>query len=270
MMKVSERLLHPRFFLFLLFCLIGIFATGCRSVPVTGRSQLLLTTAGYENSLGATAYQEYQQEYKQSANKVYNEALNRCGKAIAAQAESDFDWQFTVLETEVQNAFCLPGGKVAVYTGLMDVMNNEAELAFVVAHEIGHAIARHGGERMSWGYLQSLGGLLVKLGLQSDTADQVYGMGTELGVMLPFSRSNENEADLIGLLLMAKAGYDPEASVQFWTRFAGNTDSSLLGELTSTHPCDAKRIQAMQENMPQAKQEYAQAKTKFGFGTKFR
>ena len=121
-----------------IFLLLGI--AGCRSVPITERTQLMLTTSGYENNLGVEAYAEYKAKYKRSANSEYNQALARCGKAIAkASGADDFDWQFTVLETNVQNAFCLPGGKVAVYSGIMKLMRNEAELAFVVAHEVGHA-----------------------------------------------------------------------------------------------------------------------------------
>ena len=249
--------------------LLGII-TGCRSVPITDRTQLMLTTSGYENNLGVEAYAEYKAKYRRSNNSEYNAALARCGKAIAKASEvDDFDWQFTVLETNVQNAFCLPGGKVAVYSGIMKLMRNEAELAFVVAHEVGHAIARHGGERLSWGYLQSLGGILVALGLNNKTASNVYGIGTNLGVMLPFSRSNEAEADLIGLILMARAGYDPHAAVHFWTRFSSSSSASMLGNLMSTHPCDADRIAAMNNNMPLAEEEYRKARNKKGFGMTF-
>ena len=250
--------------------LLLVIVTGCRSVPVTGRTQLMLTTSGYENNLGVEAYAEYKAKYRRSTNSEYNAALARCGKAIAKASEvDDFDWQFTVLETNVQNAFCLPGGKVAVYSGIMKLMRNEAELAFVVAHEVGHAIARHGGERLSWGYLQSLGGILVAVGLNNKTASNVYGIGTNLGVMLPFSRSNEAEADLIGLILMARAGYDPRAAVQFWTRFSSSSSASMLGNLMSTHPCDADRIAAMNANMSIALEEYKKARAKKGFGMTF-
>ena len=251
-----------------LFLLVII--TGCRSVPITERTQLMLTTSGYENNLGVEAYAEYKAKYKRSTNAEYNQALARCGKAIAKVSEADdFDWRFTVLETDVQNAFCLPGGKVAVYSGIMKLMRNEAELAFVVAHEVGHAIARHGGERLSWGYLQSLGGILVAAGLNNATASEVYGIGTNLGVILPFSRSNEAEADTIGLILMARAGYNPHAAVHFWTRFSSSSSAGLLGNLMSTHPCDADRIAAMNNNMPLAEQEYKITRNKKGFGMTF-
>ncbi len=254
----------------LLFLLCTLSLAGCRSVPVTDRTQLLLTSSDYENRLGAEAYAEYKAQYPRSTNAGYNQALERCGRAIVAVAgQNDFDWEFIVLNSSTQNAFCLPGGKVAVYSGIMDLMNNEAELAFVVAHEIGHAIARHCGERMSWGYLQSLGGLLVAIGFQNDTINGVYGTGTELGVMLPFSRSNETEADLIGLLLMAKAGYNPRASVQFWTRFSGSSQAGVLGNLMSTHPCDSDRIAEMNRNMSRADEEYRKCANPKGYGTVF-
>ena len=243
----------------------------CRSVPITGRSQFLLTTESYENELGVDAYEEYKQEYPVSKNKEYTQALDRCGNAIKSVAgQDDFEWEFTVLESETKNAFCLPGGKVAVYSGIMDDMNNEAELAFVVAHEIGHAIARHGGEKMTRSILQSVGAVLVSSIFDNELIDAVYGTGTELGVMLPYSRSNESEADAIGLVLMARAGYDPSASYTFWKRFTNNGEgSSKLETILSTHPCDADRIAAMEENEPAARAEYEKAKTKYGFGTKF-
>ena len=247
----------------------------CRNVPVTGRSQFLLTSESYENSLGAESYEEYKQEYPKSTNAEYNAALERCGNAIKAVANevgdtSDFEWEFTVLDSEIQNAFCLPGGKVAVYTGLMDYMDNEAELAFVVGHEIGHAVARHGGERMSRTIVQSVGAVLVSMLFENETINAIYGTGTELGIMLPYSRSNESEADAIGLILMARAGYDPSASYTFWKRFTNNAEgSSKLEEILSTHPCDSDRIAAMREGEAEARAEYNKAKTKYGFGRKF-
>ena len=243
----------------------------CRSVPITGRSQFLLTTESYENELGVDAYEEYKKEYKQSTNTQYNQALARCGNAIKNVAGVDeFEWEFTVLDSDTKNAFCLPGGKVAVYSGIMDDMNNEAELAFVVAHEIGHAIARHGGEKMTRSILQSVGAVLVSSVFESELIDAVYGTGTELGVMLPYSRSNESEADAIGLILMARAGYDPSASYTFWKRFTNNGEgSSKLEAILSTHPCDSDRIAAMEENQPAARAEYEKAKTKYGFGVTF-
>ena len=266
---------HIRSGLVLFFLVLTCGLCSCRSVPLTGRSQFLLTTESYENSLGAESYEEYKQEYPVSTNAEYTAALERCGNAIKAVANevgdtSDFEWEFTVLDSEIQNAFCLPGGKVAVYTGLMDYMNNEAELAFVVGHEIGHAIARHGGERMSRTIVQSVGAVLVSMLFENETLDAIYGTGTEIGIMLPYSRSNESEADAIGLILMARAGYDPSASYTFWKRFTNNAEgSSKLDAILSTHPCDSDRIAAMMEGEAAARAEYNKAKTKYGFGKTF-
>ena len=270
--SIAGRMQSALVFVFIV--LIGGLCS-CRSVPVTGRSQLLLTTESYENSLGAESYEEYKKEYPKSTNAEYNAALERCGNAIKAVANEmggtdDFEWEFTVLDSEIQNAFCLPGGKVAVYSGIMDGMNNEAELAFVVGHEIGHALARHGGEKMTRSILQNIGAYIVSATFESEIIDAVYGTGTELGVMLPYSRSNESEADAIGLVLMARAGYDPSASYTFWKRFTNNAEgSSKLASILSTHPCDSDRIAAMEAGEPAAREEYNKAKTKYGFGRTF-
>ena len=260
-----------RSFLTFVIAFSACWLCSCRSVPISGRSQFLLTTESYENELGVDAYEEYKKEYPVSKNMEYTQALDRCGNAIKSVAgQDDFAWEFTVLDSEIKNAFCLPGGKVAVYSGIMDDMNNEAELAFVVAHEIGHAIARHGGEKMTRSILQSVGAVLVSSIFDNELIDAVYGTGTELGVMLPYSRSNESEADAIGLILMARAGYDPSASYTFWKRFTNNGEgSSKLETILSTHPCDSDRIAAMEANEPAARAEYERAKTKYGFGTKF-
>ena len=260
-----------RSFLTFVIAFSACWLCSCRSVPISGRSQFLLTTESYENELGVDAYEEYKKEYPVSKNREYTQALDRCGNAIKSVAgQDDFAWEFTVLDSEIKNAFCLPGGKVAVYSGIMDDMNNEAELAFVVAHEIGHAIARHGGEKMTRSILQSVGAVLVSSIFDNELIDAVYGTGTELGVMLPYSRSNESEADAIGLILMARAGYDPSASYTFWKRFTNNGEgSSKLETILSTHPCDSDRIAAMEANEPVARAEYERAKTKYGFGTKF-
>ncbi len=247
---------------FVLLACALLLASGCTTVPVTGRRQLMLTSTEQENSLGATAYAEYKKQYKPSSNAQYNAVLSRVGTAISKVAgRDDFEWEFIVLESKEQNAFCLPGGKVAVYSGIMDIMRNEAELACVVGHEIGHAIARHGGERQSWGVLQSLGAKLFS----SEYAQAAYGIGTQVGVILPFSRQNESEADYIGLVLMAKAGYDPAAAVQFWQRF-GSDEQGALEAFLSTHPTGPERIKDLQEKQQEALQYYNSAADRKGLG----
>ena len=240
-------------------------ASGCRTVPMTGRSQLLLSSAASENELGASAYAEYKAQTPPAADSRQQALLQQVGEAIKNAAdEKSFEWEFTVLQSDTVNAFCLPGGKVAVYTGMMEKFANEAELACVVAHEVGHAIARHGGERSSWSTLQSIGTLgISKWG--NETAQKAYEIGSEYGVMLPYSRKHENEADLIGLMLMSKAGYDPKAAVDFWKRF-GSGNSSKLDELLSTHPCDATRVANLSAHLAEAESLYAACAVKRGLG----
>ncbi len=250
--------------------MVGILCTACRTVPISSRSQLLLTSESYENELGATAYSEYKKEYPRSSNKKYIAALNRVGAAISKVAEKDdYQWEFVVLESKEANAFCLPGGKVAIYSGIFQFIANEAELATIVSHEIAHALARHGGERMSWAQLQQVGSLGLKTAGADTAWETLYGLGTELGIMLPFSRKHEHEADSIGLILLARAGYNPAAAVSFWQKFSAGRSSSLIEQWTSTHPGGDERIANLQQLMPQALQEYERCPEKLGFGQKF-
>lgn len=242
--------------------------TSCRSVPFTERSQLMLTSETEETEMGLTAFSQYKRQYSRSSNGTYNAALSRCGSAIVNSSglDTNYKWDFQVFQSKEQNAFALPGGKVAVYSGLMDLMRNEAELAFVVAHEIAHVYARHGGERVSWGYLKTLGATAVSATLGSES-QQIFDMASEYGVMKPFSRSNEYEADQIGLLLMAKAGYNPKAAVEFWSRFTEGKSTGTLSGLMSTHPRDEDRIEALNDYMPTAMEAYNKAKVKRGYGS---
>lgn len=242
-------------------------ASGCRTVPITDRTQLMLSFEDTENEQGLAAYNEYIDKYKVTTNTAQQQLLQKVGNAIKDVAgDTGFDWEFNVLESRTVNAFCLPGGKVAVFTGIMPKFANEAEMACVVAHEIGHAIARHGGERLSWNYMKAAGTLGFSY-LGGETWGSVFGVGSEYGVILPFSRSHESEADLIGLCLMAKAGYNPHAAVDFWKRFnTGN--SSILDELMSTHPCDATRIEDISSHMSEAEALYRQSAVKRGYGVK--
>lgn len=241
--------------------------TSCRSVPFTDRPQLMLTSEAEEAQMGLTAFSQYKSQYNRSANGTYNAALSRCGSAIVNSSglNTNYKWDFQVFQSNEQNAFALPGGKVAVYSGLMDLMHNEAELAFVVAHEIAHVYARHGGERVSWGYMKTLGATALSATDNSDLR-QLYDLAADYGVMKPFSRSNEYEADQIGLLLMAKAGYNPKAAVEFWSRFTEGKTTGTLSGLMSTHPRDEDRIEALNEFMPTALEAYNKAKVKRGYG----
>lgn len=254
-------------------CLL-IACTACQSVPYSNRSQFMLTSVSYENEQGAEAWKEILKTEKLSTNQIAVNALNRVGPRIAeASAQKDFQWEFKVIESEQANAFCLPGGKVALYTGILPYMDNDAEMAVVIGHEVSHAIARHGGERMSQGYIQNAGAAVVSV-LMSDSAYKdlavsAYGITTNLAGILPYSRLHESEADKIGMMLMAKAGYDPNYAIAFWKKFGGSS-GGFLEAFTSTHPPGSDRIKAMQENLPEALKIYNAAKVRYGAGNKLR
>ncbi len=257
-------------FYFLALCLLAAVSAGlssCRTVPLTGRSQFILTSLEEEKSMGLTAYKQYKAKFGTSSNTTYNAALRSCGAAIVKATEyTAYDWEYTVFQSSTQNAFCLPGGKIAVYSGLMDLMKNEAELAFVVSHEVAHALARHSGEQASWEKLQSLGSSILASNAESTAAASAYQKATELGVMLPFSRKHEYEADKIGMILMAKAGYKPSAAIEFWSRFTKGSNAGFLDGWMSTHPCDDDRIAAMRANLPEAEAAYAKASSRKEYG----
>lgn len=237
----------------------------CRTVPITGRSQFILSSDSNEQALGLQAFKQYKSQYNRSSNAAYNAALSRVGRNVTAVTPDEgYSWEFIVFDSKEQNAFCLPGGKIAMYSGIMDLMRNEAELAFVTSHEIAHAIARHYGERQSWTNAVKLGS--AALAASTDTSAETYEALSKYAVILPFSRSDEYEADKIGLILMARAGYNPDAAVEFWSRFTEGSNTSYLSGLMSTHPRDAERIAAMREVLPIARAEYAKCATKRGYG----
>jgi len=246
--------------------------SGCSTVPVTGRSQLTLLTKGEEMQLGLASFEEMKKGTPISQDAAANALVKKVGQRIAAVAGPDMpnaQWEFVVFESKDVNAFCLPGGKVGVYTGILPITKDEAGLATVIGHEVAHAVARHGGERMSEAIvIQGLGNLLGAGLSKADPAWQAvgataYGVTTTVGRELPHSRKQESEADQIGLIYMARAGYDPEAAVQFWQRFAqfNQQQASSTPAFLRTHPTDETRIRQLQEWMPRAKAEYDQAKS---------
>jgi len=250
-----------------------LLAMGCQTAPVTGRRQLLVMSEEKENAMGLTAYQEVLKEEPVTSDKALIEMVQRVGQRIAAVADRpDFEWEFNVIESPTQNAFCLPGGKVAVYTGILPICQTEAGLAVVMSHEIGHAIARHGGERMSLQTAENKAkeALQYIMREQSDNTQQIvltaYGAGAQYGAILPYSRKHELEADHIGIMLMAKAGYDPSEGPKFWERFAGEKDGAAPMEFMSTHPSDARRSAALRDLLPEAMSLYQAAPEKIGIG----
>ena len=257
----------------LIIAVSAFFIMGCTSVPFTGRSQLMLTSPSEEAQLGEQAWKEVLSQNRVSGNSKYNIALKRIGANLAKVANKpDYKWEFIVFENAEPNAFCLPGGKVGVYSGLFQYTANDAELSAVVGHEIGHAIARHGGERMSQSAVQEVGAQAVATTLNGKSAGTVqaamiaYSAGTNLGVMLPYSRTHEYEADKLGLVYMAKAGYNPNASITFWQKFGKLSQTGTLGEFFSTHPMSEKRIEEMKAYLPTALDMYRTAPNKKDLG----
>jgi len=256
---------------FVLFAvLINIaFLCGCSTVPYTERSRFLMTGEATENKLGSDAWQKMLKEGKISTNAKQNKALLRIGHNIAEVAgKPGYDWEFKVFVNPQANAFCLPGGKVGVTDSLFEYTANDAELATVVGHEIGHAIARHGGERMSHGILQQMGSQAVAYGTQEPMFVTAFGLISNVGAVLPYSRVHEYEADHIGLILMAKAGYDPRAALSFWKKFGKDGNTNVVIELLSTHPMSKKRWEEMEALQKNAQEYYNKAPHKHGLGEK--
>lgn len=252
---------------------ISVICWGCRTTPVSGRRQLVLVPEATEMQLGVDAYKEVLTSEPPSKNQRYVQMVKRVGERIAAVAgRDDFQWEFNVIQSEQQNAFCLPGGKVAVYEGIIPICESEAGLAVVMSHEIAHALARHGGERMTQANIKQAGGKAVEWAFkdQEDKNKQIalaaYGVASEYGVILPYSRKHESEADLIGIKLLAQAGYDPSEAPKFWERFAAAKNGEAPMEWISTHPSDARRAADLRQALPDAMEIYSKAPNKYGLG----
>jgi hypothetical protein len=239
--------------------ILGLVFAGCATNPYTGRKQLMLVDEKTERELGVSAYQEVLGQSRISTEPREVEPVRRVGRRIAATVnEPDFKWEFnTIVDDKTMNAWCLPGGKIAFYTGIFPVLEDEAGMAFVMGHEVGHAIMHHGAERMSQqlvaGGAATLAG--AYLGAKDPEKGQAilaaFGVATQVGVLLPFSRKHEAEADRVGLELMAKAGYDPRAAVRVWKKMAQMTGKQPP-EWLSTHPSHESRIEDLESRMSEA------------------
>jgi metalloendopeptidase OMA1, mitochondrial len=249
--------------------------SGCGTVPVTGRTQLLLVSPEQEFQLGLTAFEQLKQEVPVSRDPQANALVQKVGQRIAAVANPDLpdaQWEFVVFESKEPNAFCLPGGKVGVHTGILPITMDEAGLATVIGHEVAHAAARHGAERLSRSIATEVGGQLVGATIArydprvQTAAALAYGLGAQLGVALPHSRQQESEADRIGLIYMARAGYNPEAAISFWQRFAEATASEGGAPwFLRTHPVTETRIEDLRSHLPEALAEYRLHKDRISF-----
>ena len=239
--------------------LLLLVVVACQTVPISGRQELLLLPESNEREMGLTSYEEVLKKSKISADPALNAQVTRVGRRIAdATGRTDYQWEFKVLDDAQANAFCLPGGKVAVYTGILPLTRDDAGLAVVLGHEVSHAIARHGGERLSQEVLVKTGLAATQVALsgrdpaivQSVTA--LLGAGASVGLLLPWGRSQESEADHLGLVYMARAGYHPSAARDFWVRMQGAKGGQQQPQFLSTHPSSETRIKQIEGWMPEA------------------
>ena len=250
--------------------ILALLFIGCTKAPITGRNQFIMVSPQEELALGFESAKQVLQTQKVSTDPQKNAMVKRIGQRIAQTTETlhkvNYQWEFFVIDNDEEaNAFCLPGGKVFVYTGLFKYVANDDELAAVMGHEIAHALARHGAERMSAGQAQQIGGQLLGAVMQSrgnsaNTAMvmQAFGIGSQLGVMLPHSRTQEYEADHIGLVLAAKSGYNPRSALSFWEKFGASGETPP--EYMSTHPAPANRIAQIKALLPKTIPMYEAAK----------
>ena len=248
------------FSVLLTFCLLLL---ACSQAPISGRNQLILISEYQEIQLGLTAYNQVLDKEKLSSNEKYVNLVKKVGNRIAPHTEKNYNWQFNVIESPLINAWCLPGGKIAFYEGILDIMENEAQIAAVMGHEIAHATARHGGERISLGMLAQVGAVALQIAMRDKdpavqyAVFQAYIPAITIGAVLPFSRFQEYEADAVGLIYMAKAGYNPEEAVKFWkTMLEVNKGKERPPEWLSTHPITKKRISELEELLPEALEIY--------------
>jgi len=241
----------------------------CAVVPITGRKQLSLVSEQEMIGMSLTSYKQFLSENKISNNQAATAMVKRVGNRIATAVTKflkdkgmeerikDYQWEFNLVDENVPNAWCMPGGKVVVYTGLLPLTKDESGLAVVMGHEIAHAIARHGNERMSQEMAVQMGGMALSAAIQSKPEETkalfmtAYGIGTQVGAMLPYSRLHESEADKMGLIFMAMAGYNPEVAIPFWERMS-QQGGQKPPEILSTHPADETRIADLKEFMPKA------------------
>ncbi len=253
--------------------LLALFMlAACGTVPITGRQQLSLLGDSEMNALGAREFKKIIRKNDVLKGTDDAELVQNVGRKLKNAVEAYFrqqgeaerlkgyKWEFKLIESDQINAFCLPGGKVAIYTGILDVTESEAGLAVVMGHEVAHAIANHGNERMSQSLLVQLTGAALGAALAKDDPKTqqafaaAFGIGTSLAILLPFSRMHESEADRLGLIFMAMAGYDPREAPRFWRRMAAAKGGGGTLEFLSTHPSDATRIADLEREIGEAMQ----------------
>ncbi|MCP4054395.1 MAG: M48 family metallopeptidase [Mesoflavibacter sp.] len=248
-----------------------LMAVSCATNPFTGKKTLALIP---NSQLFPTSFAQYNQvlsEGKVVTGTQQSEMIKRVGQRIAVAAErwlnangkpgylNDYKWEYNLIQEDVVNAWCMPGGKIAFYTGILPVAENETAIAVIMGHEVAHALANHGQQRMSAGMLQQVGAVAGNVAIKDEQTrnafNQYYGVGSQVGLMLPFSRSHETEADRIGLYLTAIAGYNPDEGAELWKRMAQASGGQAPPEILSTHPANESRIDNLTALAPQAKAE---------------
>jgi predicted Zn-dependent protease len=245
-----------------------LLLTACGSVPLTGRKQILLVSDSEVLNASLSQYGEYIKTAPKSTDKTYIAEVEKAGKNIAAATEKylrdngleseiqNFAWEFNTIKSDEINAFCMPGGKIVVYEGLLQLVSSDDELATVMGHEVAHAVARHSNERMSQEMLAQYGASILDQALSSKSSaiqqvgNTVFGLGAQGGI-LAYSRKHELEADYMGLILMTMAGYDPNQALSFWEKMAAASGGNAQIELLSTHPSDSKRIAQIRQYLPE-------------------
>ncbi len=246
----------------------------CSTVPITGRKQLSLIPSSQILGMSYSEYGNFLKSNKVSSDQQATAMIKRVGGRIQGAVESyfkekgleeelkDYRWEFNLVEDKAVNAWCMPGGKVVFYTGILPITQTEEGVAVVMGHEVAHAVAEHGNERMSQGLLAQLGGVALDIALKDKPSEtrnlwmSAYGLGATVGVLLPFGRTQESESDHLGLIFMAMAGYNPQEAVSFWQRMAANKGGQAPPEFLSTHPSDDTRIRDIQANMTEALKYY--------------
>jgi predicted Zn-dependent protease len=254
--------------------IIALVLPACGTVPVTGRKQLNLIPMSTMLPMSFQQYDEFLKTHKLTDSQEQTQMVKRVGKRIQGAVEEyfaeknmahelkNYDWEFNLVDSPEVNAWCMPGGKVVVYTGILPITEDEAGLAVVMGHEIAHAVAKHGNERLTQSLATQMGGIALSMALaqKPEKTQQLwmtaFGIGAQYGVILPYSRLHENEADHLGLIFMAMAGYDPNEAVEFWQRMAQMKGGEAPPEFMSTHPSDETRIKKIKESMPEAMQYY--------------
>jgi predicted Zn-dependent protease len=253
----------------MMFFTLIVVVTSCSSVMLTGRKQLNLVTDEQVLALSDSSYKSFMQTAIASAKSVESARITRVGSKLAKAVESymktngleqdlkNYSWSFKLVKDTSVNAFCMPGGKIVVYEGILPLTKTDAGLAVVIGHEIAHAVAKHANERMSQQLLTSYGASALSSVLKNKSqvtqtlASTVFGLGAEYGIALPYSRKQEYEADRLGLIFMAMAGYDPQEALSFWTRMT-SLSKAYVPEFLSTHPSDASRIENLKSVLPES------------------